>query len=117
MAVAEHARALRASHIAHGSTGAGNDQVRFDLVFEPSEARLALMRPLSLAGIFSALTGFCLGLMNSLVGLGNASTPLGESRVWMFGLAESITTLFIGFGCLTVGWLCVALGMRRQTLH
>jgi hypothetical protein len=83
----------------------------------PSEARLALMRPLSLAGIFSALTGFCLGLMNSLVGLGNASTPLGESRVWMFGLAESITTLFIGFGCLTVGWLCVALGMRRQTLH
>jgi hypothetical protein len=35
----------------------------------------------------------------------------------MFVLAESITTLFIGFGCLTVGWLCVALGMRRQTLH
>ena len=80
----------------------------------PSEARLALMRPLSLAGIFSALTGFCLGLMNSLVGLGNGSIPSGESRVWMFGLAESITTLFVGFGCLTVGWLCVALGMRRQ---
>ncbi|HUR20687.1 MAG TPA: hypothetical protein VMZ90_07755 [Vicinamibacterales bacterium] len=80
----------------------------------PSEARLALMRPLSLAGIFSALTGFCLGLMNSLVNVGNASIPFAENRVWMFGLAESITTLFIGFGCLTVGWLCVALGMRRQ---
>ncbi|GJM27649.1 MAG: argininosuccinate synthase [Cyclobacteriaceae bacterium] len=34
MAVADHARDLGASYIAHGSTGAGNDQVRFDLVFE-----------------------------------------------------------------------------------
>jgi hypothetical protein len=80
----------------------------------PSESRLALMRPLSLAGIFSALTGFSLGLINSLVYLGNRPIPLGENRDWMFGLAESITTLFVGFGCLTVGWLCVALGMRRQ---
>jgi len=34
MAVADHARELQASYIAHGSTGAGNDQVRFDLIFE-----------------------------------------------------------------------------------
>jgi hypothetical protein len=80
----------------------------------PSESRLALMRPLSLAGIFSALTGFALGLINSLVHLGNHPAPLAGDRVWMFGLAESIVTLAVGFGCLTVGWLCVALGMRRQ---
>jgi hypothetical protein len=29
------------------------------------------------------------------------------------GLAESLGTLFVAFGCLTVAWLCVALGMRR----
>jgi hypothetical protein len=80
----------------------------------PSESRLALMRPLTLAGIFSALTGFSLGVINSLVHIGNRSTPLAEDRVWMFGLAESIVALAVGFGCLTVGWLCVALGMRRQ---
>ena len=80
----------------------------------PSEGRLALMRPLSLAGIFSALTGFSLGLINSLVYIGNHAAPLSENRTWMFGLAESIVTLAVGFGCLTVGWLCVALGMRRQ---
>ena len=80
----------------------------------PSESRLALMRPLSLAGIFSALTGFSLGLINSLVHIGNRPTPIGGDRVWMFGLAESMVTLAVGFGCLTVGWLCVALGMRRQ---
>ncbi len=33
IAVAEYAKEISASFIAHGSTGAGNDQVRFDMVF------------------------------------------------------------------------------------
>ena len=33
MAIAEYAKEIGASAIAHGSTGAGNDQVRFDLAF------------------------------------------------------------------------------------
>jgi argininosuccinate synthase len=33
IAIANYAKEIGASHIAHGSTGAGNDQVRFDLVF------------------------------------------------------------------------------------
>ncbi len=31
--IAEHAKALNAKAVAHGSTGAGNDQVRFDMIF------------------------------------------------------------------------------------
>ncbi|BAV09629.1 argininosuccinate synthase [Filimonas lacunae] len=31
--IAEHAKVLKADAVAHGSTGAGNDQVRFDMVF------------------------------------------------------------------------------------
>ncbi len=31
--IAEHAQKLGASAVAHGSTGAGNDQVRFDMIF------------------------------------------------------------------------------------
>lgn len=31
--IAEHVKKLNASAVAHGSTGAGNDQVRFDMVF------------------------------------------------------------------------------------
>lgn len=31
--IAEHVQALKADAVAHGSTGAGNDQVRFDMVF------------------------------------------------------------------------------------
>jgi argininosuccinate synthase len=33
LAIAEYAKSERADAVAHGSTGAGNDQVRFDLVF------------------------------------------------------------------------------------
>jgi argininosuccinate synthase len=33
LAIAEHARDLDADIVAHGSTGAGNDQVRFDMIF------------------------------------------------------------------------------------
>lgn len=33
IAVADHVKALKADAVAHGSTGAGNDQVRFDMIF------------------------------------------------------------------------------------
>jgi argininosuccinate synthase len=33
MHIAQHAKQLQASAVAHGSTGAGNDQVRFDMIF------------------------------------------------------------------------------------
>lgn len=32
--IAEHAQKLNADAVAHGSTGAGNDQVRFDMIFQ-----------------------------------------------------------------------------------
>ena len=34
VAIANYAKKVGASYVAHGSTGAGNDQVRFDLVFQ-----------------------------------------------------------------------------------
>ena len=78
----------------------------------PTEGRLALMRPLSLAGIFSGLTGFSVGLINVLNGVGSSS--MSDNRIFYIGLSESVVALFACFGCLTVAWLCVALGLRRQ---
>src|SRR6185312_4553307 len=43
-------------------------------VANPSERRLALMRPLSLAGIFGALTGVFCGFIAVLRGIGATST-------------------------------------------
>ena len=32
--IINYAKKSKATHIAHGSTGAGNDQVRFDMLFQ-----------------------------------------------------------------------------------
>ena len=82
-------------------------------VIWPSEQRLALMRPLSLATIFAALSGSTLGLLNILRGIGMSET-LTFSRVSYIGLAETLVPIFTGFGCLTVAWLCVAVGLWRR---
>jgi len=79
----------------------------------PSEHRLPLMRPLSLATIFAALSGSTLGVLNVLRGMG-MSQPPDFSRVSAIGLAESLVPIFSGFGCLTAAWLCVALGLWRR---
>jgi len=44
-ALAEYARALKADYIAHGSTGAGNDQIRFDLVFQLVAPEMEILTP------------------------------------------------------------------------
>lgn len=44
--VVTHARAMGATALAHGSTGAGNDQVRFDVAFHALAPDLALLAPI-----------------------------------------------------------------------
>jgi hypothetical protein len=80
----------------------------------PSERRLALMRPLSQVGLFAALTGTALGLINSLVYLTSRGFEAESFRIAAIGTAESLVALAVGFGCLTIAWLLVAAGMGRQ---
>jgi len=84
-------------------------------VLRPSERRLALMRPLSLAGLFAALTGTAIGLINVLVGLGKRGFTAEMYSISAIGGAESLVPLFVGFACLTVSWLLVAAGMGRRS--
>ena len=79
----------------------------------PSEHRLALMRPLSLATIFAAVAGTALGFINELRFITRTGTLTFSQQVAQ-GIAESLLTLFFGFGCLTVAWLCVTLGLWRR---
>jgi argininosuccinate synthase len=44
--IAEHVRALNADAVAHGSTGAGNDQVRFDMIFHIMIPGIAIITPI-----------------------------------------------------------------------
>ncbi|TKK71488.1 argininosuccinate synthase [Ilyomonas limi] len=44
--IAEHAKKLDADAVAHGSTGAGNDQVRFDMVFHIMIPNVEIITPI-----------------------------------------------------------------------
>jgi argininosuccinate synthase len=45
-AIAQYAKEIGATHIAHGSTGAGNDQVRFDSVFHILAPGVRILTPI-----------------------------------------------------------------------
>jgi len=46
IATIEYAKKIGASYIAHGSTGAGNDQVRFDLTFQVLAPEIEIITPI-----------------------------------------------------------------------
>src|SRR6188472_1950157 len=80
----------------------------------PNERRLALMRPLSLAGIFAGVANLFVGAVNVLQGLTRVEyfDPAGLRGVFI-SVAEALVPTFVAFVCLTVAWLCVAMGMRK----
>lgn len=80
----------------------------------PTERHLVLMRPLSLAGLFAALAGAVLGLINVLRLVWTRDLTADTYRVMAVGAAETLVTLLVGFASLTVAWLLVAVGMSRQ---
>ncbi len=45
MAIVDHVNKVGADYVAHGSTGAGNDQIRFDLVFEVLAPNVQIVAP------------------------------------------------------------------------
>lgn len=46
IAIVEYAKKIGAKYIAHGSTGAGNDQVRFDLTFQILAPEITILTPI-----------------------------------------------------------------------
>jgi argininosuccinate synthase len=46
IALAEYAKSIDAAYIAHGSTGAGNDQIRFDLIFQLLAPEIEIITPI-----------------------------------------------------------------------
>jgi len=44
--IVKYAKKIGATHIAHGSTGAGNDQVRFDMIFQIIAPEITIITPI-----------------------------------------------------------------------
>ena len=81
----------------------------------PSELRLALIRPLSLAAIFGGLSSFAVGAASILRGISDSGpATAGGWNAVAAGAAESLLGLFIAFSCLTIAWLLVTVGLLRS---
>jgi len=81
--------------------------------YRPSERLLALMRPLTLAAVFAAISNTCLGFANTFVYWSRRAEPATLQHV-AAQLAETTVVPFVSFGCLTAAWLFVTIGTRRQ---
>ncbi len=46
IALIQYAKSIGATHIAHGSTGSGNDQIRFDLIFQTLAPEIKIITPI-----------------------------------------------------------------------
>ena len=72
------------------------------------------MRPLSLAAVFAAVSNTMLGLrQHSGRYMSSRAEPV-PINLLAAQLAETLVVPFLSFGCLSVAWLAVAVGMRRQ---
>src|SRR3954462_11465893 len=83
-------------------------------VFRPTEQKLVLMRPVSLAAIFATVSGLLGGWVALLGSI--PATPDGHLPVAIFyrGLAESLIVGFVSFGLLAAAWMLVAVGGLRR---
>lgn len=82
--------------------------------FRPTEQRLILMRPVSLAAIFATISALIAGWIAVLAGV--AATPDGHlpmSSVYR-GIAASLTVGLVCFGLLAAAWMLVAVGVLRR---
>jgi hypothetical protein len=81
----------------------------------PTASRLDLMRPLSLAALFTAIAGLFLSIANTMVNINRhaADANLIGHAAQMF--AETTIPSFVSFSLLGAAWLVVAVGMRRLT--
>ena len=82
--------------------------------WRPTERKLALMRPMSLASIFAGLTAFLIGIANELAYIASRSPDDVTRNGILMGAAESFVPLFVTFGFLAVAWIFVAIGQQRQ---
>jgi hypothetical protein len=84
-------------------------------VVKPTEQKLMLMHPLSLAAMFAAICSSSVGIATALKGMADAAAVGADSvRMLVAGLSESFIPPFVAFAFLSVAWLLVAAGMRRQ---
>ncbi len=83
------------------------------MVVKPGQRRYEMLRPVTWAMVFGALSMSCTGLTNLFMMLSRhpLSTELGQTA--FSGVAELIVPIMATFAVLTVAWGLAAIGLRR----
>ena len=83
--------------------------------FRPSERLLALMRPLTVGAVFSAICTFVLALANGCVDISMMSSIDPQAiRLVAAGFTERLAPVMASFASLAVAWFFVTIGMQRS---
>lgn len=81
----------------------------------PSERLLALMRPLTLGGVFSVLCNLVLAMANGFIAISMmGGLDLQGVHVVAAVLNEGLGPVVASFASLAVAWFFVAIGMRTD---
>jgi hypothetical protein len=92
-------------------SGLGVLSVAVSYAFRPTERKLALMRPLSLASIFAALASLTAGWAAVLQGAAATGAWSAKSvQRLLMGSSQTLIPVFVTFAFLSVAWLFVAVG-------
>jgi len=86
----------------------------FAFAVRPSAVRLALVRALTLVGVFVTCAVVLSGIVNVVLFLARQSPAMPDPRAELYtSIAEILVIPFIGLVFLALAWVGVAIGLRR----
>ena len=91
--------------------------VAISIAVRPGERKLALFRPLSVSTVLAIVSSMATGLGLALRRASDDPAVAGgaeTTRIMLRGFAEAMAPAVLGFAVLSVAWLLVALGLRKQ---
>ena len=89
--------------------------VAISYAIKPTERKLLIMRPMSLAALFAGISGFLAGWAFMLRGMAFTAPGQGPTPAMYMGGAENFAMGFACFGFLAAAWMMVAIGMARRS--
>jgi hypothetical protein len=87
------------------------------IAVRPDERKILSSRPMSTCTVFAVAAAMAAGLATSLTNAAGRPGGLAGQEATtrlLAGLAESMVPPLVGFALLAVGWLLVAIGVRRR---
>ena len=100
-----------------GAVGLSTLGIAVSMAIRPGERKLALFRPLSVSTLLAIISAVATGLGLALRRAADDPAVAGSAeatRIMLRGFAESVAPAALGFAILSVAWLLVAVGLRKQ---